>query len=319
MTSTAAVHILCATYDGGAFIEPLIESIRAQTWQDWRLWIHDDGSSDGTRARLDARARVDQRITVLPPVDWRLGVPGAFIHLWDAVPADVPYLMFADQDDLWHPEKVARSLDAIRSHERGGAQPVLVHTDLAVVGAALEPIAPSFWAYAGLDPRPRSFRATVLHNTVTGNTVLLNRALRTQIGSIDPRASMHDWWVACGAAAFGTSVAVDAALVSYRQHGANSVGARARLGSGDRPLRMAIRGAWGRRGRVRRDLAHAARQAAALDERYGDRLPLADREFLVRFAALPSLPWWRRKWAAWSIARVPSLGVWRNLGVALRA
>lgn len=42
------IDIAMATYNGEKFIEEQIKSIQAQTYQNWHLYISDDGSSDNT-------------------------------------------------------------------------------------------------------------------------------------------------------------------------------------------------------------------------------------------------------------------------------
>lgn len=42
------IDILMATYNGAKFIASQIRSLQNQTFTDWKLLIHDDGSTDGT-------------------------------------------------------------------------------------------------------------------------------------------------------------------------------------------------------------------------------------------------------------------------------
>ena len=42
------VDILMATYNGGKYIAEQIDSILNQTYNDWKLYIRDDGSKDNT-------------------------------------------------------------------------------------------------------------------------------------------------------------------------------------------------------------------------------------------------------------------------------
>ena len=46
----AKVDILLATYNGAKYIRSQIMSIIGQSFEDWRLIIHDDGSTDETVA-----------------------------------------------------------------------------------------------------------------------------------------------------------------------------------------------------------------------------------------------------------------------------
>jgi len=42
------IDILLATYNGERYIRQQIHSLLSQTYTDWRLLIHDDGSTDET-------------------------------------------------------------------------------------------------------------------------------------------------------------------------------------------------------------------------------------------------------------------------------
>ena len=44
------VNILLSTYNGEQYLKEQVESIQQQTYQNWQLFIRDDGSSDGTVA-----------------------------------------------------------------------------------------------------------------------------------------------------------------------------------------------------------------------------------------------------------------------------
>ena len=46
------IDILMATYNGASYIRTQIQSLQAQTLTDWKLYIHDDGSSDDTMSIL---------------------------------------------------------------------------------------------------------------------------------------------------------------------------------------------------------------------------------------------------------------------------
>lgn len=317
---SALVHVLCPVYNGAPFLGAFLESIRAQSHRNWVLWLRDDGSTDDSVSTINQVAAEDDRIRLAASGDGRLGALGAFRWLWDRTPADAAYLMFADQDDIWLPEKIHHALGVMRSAERERPAPLLVHTDLVVVDEALRPLAHSFWEYSKLIPASASLRRMAVHNVVTGNTVLLNRALRERIGSIPPEAAMHDWWVACVAAAFGRVIASPHACVWYRQHGANVIGARAHPGTltDVASWRRAI-GAPRRVGRVRADMAAAARQAGALAERYGKELDAADLRFLQEYAALPARGFLHRKLGVCRLHLLPEHGVLRNVGVLLRA
>ena len=227
ITSTATIAILLATYNGERYLGEQLESLLAQTNHDWQLFIHDDGSTDATPNILHQYATAyPDRITVLdyPPQG---GSCRNFLSLLSRVVA--PYYMFCDQDDVWHPDKVAKTLQLMLATEKdNGRAPVIVHTDLRVVDAALQPLHASFWHYANIRPEAvTSFQDCVM-NVVTGCTMLFNAPTRHAALSKSSRlATMHDAWVTCCCyAAQGHVVALPEATIDYRQHGHNCLGAQ---------------------------------------------------------------------------------------------
>lgn len=316
----ASVHVICPTWNGAAFIPEFLRSVQAQTFEDWVLWVRDDASSDGSAALVRAVAESDTRVRILASNGDRLGAVGAFRWLWEQVPSTARYLMFADQDDVWLPDKLELSMNAMRDAERLATGPVLVHTDLVVVDAMLKQVAPSFWLYARIKPETVSLPRLIVHNIVTGNTVLINRALRLRVGCIPIGAAMHDWWVACVAAALGRIVAVSVPTVLYRQHGANTIGARASTaGLALRAIPGEAARAFTRTATVRADIATAARQARAFVQAYGGALSASDRAFLHAYARIPEQRFLRRKLQLLRLHLHPENGLMRNVGLLLRA
>ena len=105
------INILMATYNGEAFLEEQVQSIIAQSFTDWRLLIHDDGSTDNTVNILRRLMQKDNRIQLLEDGISHMGVARNFIHLVTCTSA--PYCMFCDQDDVWQPNKVEKMVHAI--------------------------------------------------------------------------------------------------------------------------------------------------------------------------------------------------------------
>ena len=221
--------VVLAAYEGAAHVEAQIESIRAQTASQWRLYVRDDASRDDTLARVCACAARDPRIEILPGDGRNLGAAASFgMLLQHALDRGERYVFLCDQDDVWLPEKCERMLRTLveREAEAGPAAPILVHTDLRVVDEDLAVIHESFAALLRMDLREdmRGLRL-LLGNSVTGCATLVNAAL-LRCALPMPRVAMHDWWLAQCAAAFGEIHFLGEATVLYRQHGRNVVGAR---------------------------------------------------------------------------------------------
>lgn len=224
----ANITILLATYNGADYIRQQVDSILKQTYTDFHLILSDDGSGDNTAELLEAYAqKYPDRITHYRSGQ-RFGCAQAhFMHLLSTF-HDTPYIMFSDQDDVWHLDKVERTLAKMKQVETDPALPAMVHTDLQVVDDVLQPIAPSFCQLSHLDGSRMALNYLVVQNVVTGCTAMLNRAL-AELGSRTPASEpilMHDWWLAILAAAAGNVGFLNEPTINYRQHGNNSVGAK---------------------------------------------------------------------------------------------
>jgi len=221
------IDILMSTYNGAEFIGPQIDSILGQRSAELRLMIRDDGSSDGTGAIIESYAASDGRVAAISDELGNLGVRHAFVRLLEL--SDAPYFGFADQDDIWLPEKIARSLVKLSEMERayGEDVPLLVFTDLCVVDRELNVLDPSFWHYQRLDPEIcRDWRDLLAQNVVTGSTIVANAAARLASLPFVLDEMLHDHWVAVNTARAGHIDFISEPLVQYRQHDSNAEGAR---------------------------------------------------------------------------------------------
>lgn len=225
--SLPPVTIVLSSYNGDKFIADQIASIQQQTHPHWKLVVRDDGSSDHTADIVQALAERDDRIVLLRDDRGNLGPAPSFgVLLAYALNAGAAYVALADQDDVWSPTKIARELDLMLRRERqvAEAKPILVHTDLTVVGDDLRLVHPSYLANEGLRHLDDSPLSTLLiQNFVTGCTTLLNRPLLKAAVPL-PGVIMHDWWLALCAAALGEILYVVEPTVLYRQHGRNAMG-----------------------------------------------------------------------------------------------
>lgn len=279
-----SVDVLMATYNGARFLDQQIRSIVGQGHRNFRLLVRDDGSSDSTPSLLAGyrRRRPEQIVLVEHPRE-RLGPAGSFSALLERSEAD--YVMFCDQDDVWLPERMEKTLRRMKQIERrdGPRQPVLVHTDLVVADESLRTLSDSFWKYQRLDPLGGgTLNRLLVQNVVTGCACMLNRALVRKAVPIPPAARMHDWWVALVAAALGRVEPLREPTVIYRQHASNTLGAK-RWGAGH-VIRRALDffAADG----LARSLRSTQRQAEAFLDRFGPELPPRQREAVRAYARI---------------------------------
>jgi glycosyltransferase involved in cell wall biosynthesis len=230
MVRSPEVEVLLATYNGERFLRAQVDSILSQDYENLRVLARDDGSSDGTTAILkEYERRFPDRFHTVPPGAPTGNAKDNFLLLMKA--ANAEYVCFSDQDDLWLPDKVSRTMQAMGTLEsrHGTDTPLLVFTDLRVVDDGLKPLHESFWRQTGTDPELiHRLAAVLVHNPVTGCTMLINRPLLDMAVKMPGEAAMHDSWIALLASGFGASEAVQAKTVLYRQHDRNVIGVDAR-------------------------------------------------------------------------------------------
>lgn len=105
-----SVAVCLAAFNGMSWLPEQLSSILAQKGVDVTVYISVDRSSDNTEEWVDKAALGDSRIVVLPHGEKFGGAgPNFYRLLRDVDLTGFDYLSFADQDDLWHPEKLWRA------------------------------------------------------------------------------------------------------------------------------------------------------------------------------------------------------------------
>lgn len=275
------VEILLAVYNGERYLAEQLDSILAQSDERWHLTISDDGSEDASPGIIvDYARRYPEKIGVRP-AGRRFG--SARDHFFDLMATcDAEYMLFCDQDDVWYPDKVKRTREALiaATAQWGPDAPILVFSDQTPTDADLNPLAPSLMRYQGQYFEAFDYRSILMQNVVTGGAMGINRAL-ARLGRPRGDASgiiMHDWWLAATAARFGHIVYLDEPLGAYRQHVDNAVGAKNVNSAGYIARQL------GALKEVRRTIVKKKRQASAFADAFSDALTEDDRAFLSAFA-----------------------------------
>lgn len=115
MTSPPALTVVVPGFDVQPYAREAIDSLRAQTRQDWTAVLVDDGSTDATGSIFEAAADADPRFHVVHH-DLQRGLSAARNTGLDL--ATTPYVGFLDADDVMMPRAVERLVGTI---ERTGS------------------------------------------------------------------------------------------------------------------------------------------------------------------------------------------------------
>lgn len=210
------VNVMLSTYNGEKYVLKQINSILAQKDVDIKLYIRDDGSTDKTKEILLALDDERIKVTFANNIGWRK----SFLELlWTTPMFKNEYYAFADQDDIWKPNKLTR---AIKLLNESGEYPMLYHSNMTLVDAKLNIVRNKY---------PESFIPTTVipqsyfDGVGTGSTMVMNGQLFSLIREYKPTAEVaHDAYIIALANFLGKVIYDNKSCILYRRHSSNATG-----------------------------------------------------------------------------------------------
>lgn len=242
------ISIALCTHNGAAFLETQLRSIFEQTMPPREIIISDDASSDDTmeivsRVSAEFVSKNHSTLMVVLANQAPIGTVANFEKAVSAATGD--FVALCDQDDVWSKDKLEKLVGLFR-HDSGL---LLVHSNARLVdrngrslGSTLFEALGISSAVVRLELQGEGFRLLMRRNIVTGATVLFRRDL-LNFALPFPKYWVHDEWLAIMAAAIAKIGVCDEALIDYRQHGHNQIGATT----------LTMKGRWARLTRTRND------------------------------------------------------------------
>jgi len=213
------ITILLSTFNGAKFLRAQLDSFLHQSYQNWTLFWRDDGSSDDTAAIMrDFTTEIGaNRCVESPSSGTHMGATPSFLRLL-AETGGAEAIAFADQDDVWLPEKLSNAAVWINGNRRTPvlycARQFLVDENLGCARLSV--------AHLNLP----AFPASLTQNIANGNTLVMNQAAAELVASMgSPEGTVHDWWSYIVVSACGGIVFYDPRPgVLYRLHKNNLIG-----------------------------------------------------------------------------------------------
>lgn len=222
-----STSIVLCTFNGARFLEIQWDSLLGQSRLPDEIVVRDDASTDTTPdllAGLKAKAASRGIAVQYIQGERNLGYVANFEMALGLASGDVLFL--CDQDDRWHPGKLAAQVewfeqrpellllcgDARRIDADGATLPRTLFDVLRVSRGERQRI------HAG-----GGFQVLLRRSLATGATIALRRELLAEALPF-PEGWVHDEWLAIVAAALGGFDCMGMPLLDYRQHDANQIG-----------------------------------------------------------------------------------------------
>jgi hypothetical protein len=178
------VSVILPTFNRLQYLPAAVDSVFAQTYQDWELIVADDGSANETRAYLSSLAgRPKVKVLWLP----HRGNPGAVRNI-ALREAQGEYIAFLDSDDLWMPSKLELQIPALRAC----ANSQWSYTAFILINHTGAQI------YTEVSARRVYYEGRVFEHLLTSKvgiampTVVVSRQLLEQVGGFDERQEQQE-------------------------------------------------------------------------------------------------------------------------------
>jgi glycosyltransferase involved in cell wall biosynthesis len=207
------VSIIMPAYNREQYLAAAIDSVLAQTYQDWELIVVDDGSTDSSPVIAQAYARehpgrviFERQENAGPTAARNNGIRRAGGRL----------IAFLDSDDLWVPTKLERQVPVFDSPD----DVAFVYTGYELVDESgrLVSVVPA-------DPCPPADIREMLwtqDNHILGGTMMIEREKLIRVGLFDERLKgIENLDLRLKLATLGRVAYVDEILYKYRKHGAS--------------------------------------------------------------------------------------------------
>lgn len=224
INKTSRFAIYLAAFNGKEFIFDQITSILFQKRVSVRIFISVDQSTDNTYQFVFDWAKTEPRLILLPFGELFGGAGPNFYRLFrDVDLSGFDYLSFADQDDIWHPEKLCRAHSLMQ--------------DQSALGYSSNVTA--FWASGKTQlvnkAQPQRLLDYMFEAAGPGCTYVLQSSLAISIqqmvraGDVSlMRVFYHDWLIYAFARANNYAWVIDDwSSIQYRQHANNQIGVNA--------------------------------------------------------------------------------------------
>jgi glycosyltransferase involved in cell wall biosynthesis len=208
------IGVLLATHNPNlVYLKQFIASLEKQDTLEFDLIWNDDGSSD--EIYFAATEIINHQFESLATRRREGGAKENFMSLLKANDA-YDYIFFADQDDIWIPNRINRQIELFNGYHKNSLEPGGNYFNPIIFDGKKEFISERELA---------KFQVLLSMNTVQGCTLMINGAAAQRITASNySDAIMHDWWISLYLSALDSLYFFNEPLLKYRLHDGNLVG-----------------------------------------------------------------------------------------------
>lgn len=183
-----AFSVILPVYNGAGVLGRAIQSVMAQTFEDWEIVIVDDGSTDGSWDVVSGAVRQDARVRAFRTPNSGGPARPRNTAITESRGAHVAFL---DQDDFWLPEKLEKQLPLLHETQAG-----VVYGD-AWIESEHEPrkVYSEVW---GAGSTGGVTEALVRSNFVPALTAVVPSGVARAVGPLDEHlvgVDDYHWWL----------------------------------------------------------------------------------------------------------------------------
>lgn len=219
MMENKKIDILMATYNGEKYLAEQLDSIINQTYHNWNLLIRDDNSTDKTLEIIQNYHKKDKRIKILKDNKGNLGIVRNFEELLKS--SESEFIMFSDQDDIWVKNKLDMYLKMIEKIKNKG---FMIHSDAILFDKNKSNILKD--TFISKKAINKGLENVFFNYFVQGATILISKEIKNFILPFPKEVYLHDRYIHLISELFFERIFVNKALIYYRQHGDNQIGAK---------------------------------------------------------------------------------------------
>lgn len=214
------VDILVTTYNTNEkFLKKQIESILKQTYKNIKIYISDDNSNkEEIKEILKQYEKQDERIKLyLQPKN--LGYNKNFEFLLQQSTAN--YVMFSDHDDIWHKDKVEKSLKMLKEKNVD-----MIYCNCRQIDEDGVVLRDDYFKYKNVPLIKGKSKLAISRCVGIGCSQIITKSVKDKMIPFKDKVIAHDWLAAFIANEGKGIDYIEEELFDYRLHNSNVFGGR---------------------------------------------------------------------------------------------